>query len=118
MLFICGMQKLLGEFFKSISDESKEIFCTHLETKRMLMESYAGEGVAKWQCSVVRGDQVELDRLRLHYIKEICTTDINLHHKSNVGRALCFLLSHLTASKDLFWLLLILSSLFLGTLYV
>nr|GLL44948.1 uncharacterized protein LOC109189836 [Ipomoea trifida] len=86
--------------------------CLSLETKKMPMkwrdtrnkidcgvylmwhmESYSREGVGSWECGLTKGDRAELNRLRLHYIKEICTIDVNAHHSSNVARALRFLSS-------------------------
>nr|GMD25008.1 zinc finger BED domain-containing protein RICESLEEPER 2-like [Ipomoea batatas] len=64
------------------------------------MESYAREGVARWECGLVRGVQAELDRLPLHYMKEIYTADINSHNTSNVACALRFLSSPLATSND------------------
>nr|GMC69110.1 zinc finger BED domain-containing protein RICESLEEPER 2-like [Ipomoea batatas] len=64
------------------------------------MESYVREDVARWECGLFRGDQSELDSLRLHYMKEICTTDINSHNTSNVACALRFLSSPLATSND------------------
>nr|GMD25791.1 zinc finger BED domain-containing protein RICESLEEPER 2-like [Ipomoea batatas] len=64
------------------------------------MESYVREDVARWECGLFRGDQTELDSLRLHYMKEICTTDINSHNTRNVACALRFLSSPLATSND------------------
>nr|GMD50439.1 putative ulp1 protease family, C-terminal catalytic domain-containing protein [Ipomoea batatas] len=54
------------------------------------MESYCGEGVNRWVCGLKKGDRSELNSLRLHYIKEIFTSDVNTHRTSNVARALAF----------------------------
>nr|GLL37992.1 uncharacterized protein LOC109147027 [Ipomoea trifida] len=41
------------------------------------MESYFGEGTGSWECDLAKGDKVELNRLCLHYMKEICTFDVD-----------------------------------------
>nr|GMD83396.1 zinc finger BED domain-containing protein RICESLEEPER 2-like [Ipomoea batatas]GMD86950.1 zinc finger BED domain-containing protein RICESLEEPER 2-like [Ipomoea batatas] len=104
---------------QSVGEGLKFAVCLNLETKRMQMkwrdtknkvdsgvylmqhmESYGGEGVGRWDCSLVRGDITELERLRLCCMKEICIVYINAHHMSNVARALRFLSIPLSTPKD------------------
>nr|GMD88128.1 uncharacterized protein LOC109189836 [Ipomoea batatas] len=103
---------LLSRYFLSLTQVAKSEWCIHFVSKRMNMkwrdanntidcgvylmrhmESYAGYGVTDWDCGLVKGDQAALDRFRLKYIREICTTNINSHRTSNVARAIQFLSS-------------------------
>nr|GME21348.1 uncharacterized protein LOC109189836 [Ipomoea batatas] len=98
-----------NEYFKREGEPFKAGQCMNLATKRMQMkwrdhmnkidcgvylmrhmESYCGEGVNRWVCGLKKGDRSELNSLRLHYIKEIFTSDVNTHRTSNVARALAF----------------------------
>nr|GMD81527.1 ulp1 protease family, C-terminal catalytic domain-containing protein [Ipomoea batatas] len=72
-----NVKLLLSECFTSVGDEK-----------------FNREGVAKWDCGLTSGDRSQLQRLRLRYMKELCTVDINAHHTSNVARALRFLSGH------------------------
>nr|GME19813.1 uncharacterized protein LOC109189836 [Ipomoea batatas] len=62
------------------------------------MESFFGESVGSWVCGLAKGDRAELNRLRLHYMKEMCTVDVNVHRTSNVARALRFVSTSSTAT--------------------
>nr|GMD82814.1 receptor-like protein 12 [Ipomoea batatas] len=91
----------------------KSIVCENLKTKRMPMkwrdtknkvdcgvylmrhmESYVGQGVAKWDCGLTSGDKLQLQRLRLRYMKELCIVDVNAHCTSNMTHVLRFLSGH------------------------
>nr|GMD60601.1 uncharacterized protein LOC109189836 [Ipomoea batatas] len=103
---------LLSRYFLSLTQVAKSKWCLHFVSKRMNMkwrdanntidcgvylmrhmESYAGQSVTDWDCGLVKGDQAALDRFRMKYIREICTTNINSHRTSNVARAIQFLSS-------------------------
>nr|GMD29287.1 zinc finger BED domain-containing protein RICESLEEPER 2-like [Ipomoea batatas] len=43
------------------------------------METYVGQGVSKWVCGLTKGDTAKLQQHRLHYMKEITTSEYNLH---------------------------------------
>nr|GMD79828.1 zinc finger BED domain-containing protein RICESLEEPER 2-like [Ipomoea batatas] len=102
-----SLKLLLHEYLKGVSEGFELSMCLSVETKRMPMkwrdtknkmdcevylmrhmESYFGEGVGSWECGLTKGDRAELNRLRLHYMKEICTIDVNAHNRSNVAE--CF----------------------------
>ncbi|XP_019196010.1 PREDICTED: uncharacterized protein LOC109189836 [Ipomoea nil] len=101
-----NLQLLLFEFFKAAGLGYKQGLCFHLVPKRMQMkwrdsrnkvdsgvyamrhmESYAGEGVSRWECGLVKGDVAGLERLRFQYLKAICVADINANRASNVANA-------------------------------
>nr|GMD76481.1 zinc finger BED domain-containing protein RICESLEEPER 2-like [Ipomoea batatas] len=66
------------------------------------MESYSGEGVGSWECGLTKGDRAELNRLHLHYMKDICTIDVNAHRAPNPRDSLsaAILLPEIRASRD------------------
>nr|GMC75405.1 putative ulp1 protease family, C-terminal catalytic domain-containing protein [Ipomoea batatas] len=112
-----NVKLLLYEYFKKVREGFLSGVCLNLETKRMPMkwrdsrntidcgvyvmrhmESFLGESVGSWVCGLAKGDRAELNRLRLHYMKEMCTFDVNVHRTSNVARALRFVSTSSTAT--------------------
>nr|GMD80998.1 uncharacterized protein LOC109189836 [Ipomoea batatas] len=112
-----NVKLLLYEYFKKVREGFLSGVCLNLETKRMPMkwrdsrntidcgvyvmrhmESFFGESVGSWVCGLAKGDRAELNRLRLHYMKELCTFDVNVHRTSNVARALRFVSTSSTAT--------------------
>nr|GME18955.1 ulp1 protease family, C-terminal catalytic domain-containing protein [Ipomoea batatas] len=107
-----NLKLLLTEYFTSVGEKFKSIICENLKCKRLPMkwrdtgnevdcgvyltrhmESYVGERATKWDCGLTRGDRLQFQLLRLRYMKELCTVDINAHRTSNVACALRFLSS-------------------------
>nr|GMC52971.1 zinc finger MYM-type protein 1-like [Ipomoea batatas] len=54
------------------------------------MESYRGQGIANWDVGLQRGNYMQICVLRQYFMREILMSDINIHHNSNIKRALNF----------------------------
>lgn len=54
------------------------------------MESYEGQAVKEWDCSLRKGDLEQLCTLRRQYLHTLCTTEINEHRVSIMKRAVEF----------------------------
>ncbi|XP_019158047.1 PREDICTED: uncharacterized protein LOC109154777 isoform X2 [Ipomoea nil] len=102
---------MLVEFFACI-DPARSTMCACLESKRMQMswrdgknkvdygvyvmhhmESYVGQGVARWRCGLTKGNVAQLKKLMLRYMKELATSEFNLHKCRNISRAYQFVSS-------------------------
>nr|GLL27094.1 uncharacterized protein LOC109154777 isoform X2 [Ipomoea trifida] len=107
--YLEDMKNMLSEFFKTI-DLAKFIICAGINAKRMQMpwrdsknkvdygvyimchmETYVCQGVSKWDCGLTKGDTAKLRQLMLHYMKEITTSEFNLHRLRNLSRAFQFI---------------------------
>nr|GMD04300.1 zinc finger BED domain-containing protein RICESLEEPER 2-like [Ipomoea batatas] len=99
------MQIMLSEFYNKVHN-GRSILCAWLVLKRMQMswrdsknktdcrvylmrhmESFVGQGVSDWDCSLVKGDYNTLHKLRLQYMKEVAVSEYNLHRARNLRRA-------------------------------